>query len=155
MAEPKAESVRTKIDEETALIEINRFLDLKNVPQRKREDTFEQQIRDLAGLMMDGRFTFDFEKKRATFKLNVPLKQKEAGDIEKLEMRFFIGMQEAQMVLKNIGPSEVDQRSMALVAALSGNNPSVFKNAKNATGEQGLDIGDHNALYSYTLFFLA
>ena len=144
----------TKIDEETALLEINKFLDLKRVSDRKRVDTFEQQIKDLTGLMMDGRFTFDFERKRATFKLNAPLKAA-SGAIETLELRFYIGMQEVQNVLKNIGPSEVDARSMALAAALSGNNANAFRNSENAVGEKGLDISDHNALYAYTLFFLA
>lgn len=143
-----------KVDEETALLEINKFLDLKRVSERKRTETFEQQIKDLTGLMMDGRFTFDFERKRATFKLNAPLKV-QGGAIEKLELRFYIGMQEVQNVLKNIGPAEVDARSMALAAALSGNNVNVFRNTENTVGEKGLDISDHNALYAYTLFFLA
>jgi len=155
MADAKSSETMHKVDEETARLEVERFLDLKRVPDRKRKETFEQQIKDLIGLMIDGRLVFDFEKKRAAIKLLVPLEPRNSGKIETLSMRFYIGMQEAQNVLKNVEATNADARSLTLAAVLSGNSPDVLKNAVNELGEKGLDISDHNSLYAYTLFFLA
>lgn len=144
-----------KIDEETAQLEVKKFLDLKRVPARKRVEVFEQQVKDLANLISDGRLVMDFEKKRATYKLLVPLEPKNSGKIDSLNLRFFIGMQEAQNVLKNVESTNADVRSLHLAAALSGHSPDILKNAVNEVGEKGLDISDHNSLFAYTLFFLA
>ena len=143
------------IDEESAQAEVNKFLDLKRISPRKRSDTFDQQIKDLVGLMLDNRLTFDFDKKRARFILNSPLRQAEAGNLEHLDLRFYIGVQEANMVLKNIEAQDSSARSVALAAALSGQNPNALKNSLNDFGDKGLDMSDHNSLFAYTLFFLA
>jgi hypothetical protein len=153
--ENKESKATGKVDEETARLEVERFLDLKRVPDRKRKVTFEQQIKDLIGLMVDGRLAFDFESKRASIKLLVPLETKNSGRIEGLSMRFYIGMQEAQNVLKNVEASNADARSLTLAAVLSGHSPDILRNSVNEVGEKGLDISDHNSLFAYTLFFLA
>lgn len=144
-----------KVDHETAMLEVAKFLDLKRVPDIRRKDDFEGSIETLIGYVEQGRMKFDFEEKRATYKLMCPLKTKSGNVISELPMRFYMGAQESNLILKKIPNDDSGQRSMALVAALSANNVDILKSAKNEYGEDGLDLSDHNALFHYTTFFLA
>ena len=143
-----------KVDAETARLEVEKFLDLKRVPASKREGDFEGSIETLETLVTEGRMVFDFDKKRAIFKLLVPLEAKQSGNIKELSMRFFIGMQSAQNILKKIDAGDIYGRSLAMAAELSGINPSLLSNAKNDVEEYGLDISDANSLLFYITFFL-
>jgi len=144
-----------KVDTEAAELEVKKFLDLKRIPESKREQTFEQNIKDLIRLVESGALTFDFEKKRATYKLAVPLSPRESGKIESLSMRFFIGVNQAFNSFKDIEIGAVDERALAMVSALSNIPRQILKNAENELGDKGLDTGDHASLRSYALFFLA
>jgi hypothetical protein len=145
----------SKVDHETAMLEVTKFLDLKRVPDIRRKDDFEGSIEALIGYVEQGRMKFDFEENRATYKLMCSLKTKTGKVISELPMRFWMGAQESNLILKKIPNDDSGQRSMALVAALSANNVDILKSAKNEYEENGLDLSDHNALFHYTTFFLA
>ena len=144
-----------KVDNETATLEVTKFLDLKRVPEVRRKDDFEGSIKTLIGYVERGAMKFDFEAKRATYKLMCNLKTKSGKIISELPMRFYMGVPESNLVLKNIPNEDSSSRSLALVAALSSENVDILKSAENEYGEKGLDVSDHNALFHYTTFFLA
>lgn len=144
-----------KVDSETARLELVRFLDIKRISQRKREDLYDQSIKELEYAISEGMLTFDFEKKTATFKLLFPLTKKEGGKIEKLELRFSMGVSQAFNNLKNVDATDGDERSLNMIAALSGQSAAVLRLAQNAQGESGLDTSDFSLLRYFALFFLA
>lgn len=143
-----------KIDRESAQLEVKKFLDLKRVSKLKREKSFDGQISNLVDLMVDDRLTFDFEKKRARLKLAVPLDTKASGKVDSLNLRFYLGMQEGKNILSKVDASDGDARSLAIASALSGISPDILTSSMNELGEKGIDISDHNSLFSYTAFFL-
>ena len=144
-----------KVDAETARLEVKRFLDLKRVDDTRREGQFSSSIEALEALMCAGRLTFDFENKRATYKLIVPLTQAGGGPLTEIKLRFFLGVQESLNALKNIDVGDTLARSLVVAATLSGNPPAIFRSNKNEVGENGLDVSDNNSLVNYTSFFLA
>ena len=144
-----------KVDNETASLELGRFLDIKRISERKRKDLYEQSIKELEYAVSEGMLTFDFEKKTATFKLLFPLTRKEGAKIEKLELRFNMGVSQAFNNLKNVDASDGDERSLSMIAALSGHSAATLRLADNAQGEKGLDTSDFSLLRYYALFFLA
>ena len=144
-----------KVDSETASLELGRFLDIKRISERKRKDLYEQSIKELEYAVSEGLLVFDFEKKTATFKLLFPLTRKEGGKIEKLELRFNMGVSQAFNNLKNVDASDGDERSLSMIAALSGQSAAVLRLAKNEQGESGLDTSDFSLLRYFALFFLA
>ena len=149
----KEDKVRT-VDSETAGLEVKKFLDLKRVPEEKREKLFESNIANLVRAIQDGNLTFDFEKKRATYKLLFPLLKKDGGKIEKLEMRFHMGVTQAFSNMKGIEPDDINEKCLGMTAALSSLPIAVLKLAKNEFDESGLELADFNALRDYALFFL-
>lgn len=153
--ENSAQQVSKKVDAETARLEVERFLDFKRVPKTRREKDFEVNITALETMVMDGRMVFDFEKKRAIFKLLAPLEAKESGTIKELSMRFFIGMQAMQNALKKTDLGDIYGRSLAMAANLAGISDGILGSAKNEFGENGMDTGDVNSLIHYITFFLA
>jgi len=144
-----------KVDEEAAELEVKRFLDLKRISESKREHTFDQNIKDLIRLVQSGALKFDFEKKRASYRLQVPLVPKSSAMVESIEMRFFIGVNQAFNSLKDVEIGAVDERALCMVSALSGIPRNILKNSENELGDKGLDTSDHASLRSYALFFLA
>ena len=146
-----------KVDHETATLEVNKFLDLKHVPKENRtgEGDNAGNVKALVKLVEAGSLKFNFEKKRATYKLLTTIKPKTTPEITEVSMRFFMGAKQAFSIFNNIAVDDVHARSLALVAGLSGNNPDIFKAAENADGEDGMDLSDHNKLINYTIFFLA
>ena len=143
-----------KVDVLTAEAEVNRWLDLKRISPKKRKDVFEQNIKNLVSSISAGVISLDFEKKRATVNLQVPLTRKEGKDIETLELRFNMGIKQAFMHAKGVDADDVNERPLSMIAALCDMPLSILKNAKNKDGEEGLDIADFNALRDYALFFL-
>ena len=145
----------SKVDAETATLEVKTFLDLKRVPETKRKKDFDVNIEMLEGMVQDGRLRFDFEKKRAIYTLLSPLERKESGTLKELNMRFYIGMQAAANALKKVDAGDIYGRSLAMAANLAGVSPDTLINAKNDLGENGLDISDVNSILHYITFFLA
>lgn len=156
MADPKeVTKAASKVDSETAALEVEKFLDLKRVPDSKRKKDFDVNIEMLEGMVEDGRLRFDFEKKRAIYTLLSPLERKESGTLKELSMRFYIGMQAASNVLKKVDAGDIYGRSLAMAGDLAGVSPDILRNAKNDLGENGLDISDVNSILHYITFFLA
>ena len=144
-----------KVDEETARLEVKKFLDLRRVDEGRREGQFASAIAALEGFVSAGRFTFDFEAKRATYKLMFPLKESDGSMLTEIKMRFFLGTAESTNALKNVDLGDTLARSLVVAATLSGNPPAIFRSNENDAGEKGLEVSDNNALVNYTSFFLA
>lgn len=143
------------VDAETALAEVNRFLDLKRVSEAKREESFKANIKNLINSVEAGFLRFDFEKKRVIATLTVPLIRKKGPKITALELRFNIGVKQ---VLNNSRGKELEggnEHSIYMIAALCDIPETILENAENEEGEQGLAIADFNALRDYALLFLA
>ena len=143
------------VDSETAGQELKRFLDLKRIPERKRHDLYAQGVKELAFSVEEGSLIFDFEKKIATYFLLHPLTKKDGSKVEKLAMRFHMGVSQAQSHLNGVDPEDGNDRSLGILSALSGVSMQVLKIAENSLGESGLDTGDFSLLRYYALFFLA
>ena len=150
----EAEVTRVKVSPEVAETEVDRFLDIKRISPDKRTGTFEQQIKELTAMVVEGRLTFDFEKKRATYNLIHPLTTKMDKVITELSLQIFLGVQQGNMYLKNVDIGNVDAKTHAIVAGMAGHPVAVLTNAKNSTGENGMDMSDSNSLRSYIMFFL-
>lgn len=144
-----------KVDPVTAETEVYRFLDIKRIPQRKRDDLLDQNIKNLVYSVEAGFFRFDFEKKKAHVTLQVPLNKKAGGKIEKLELRFNMGVNQAFGAAKGTAPDDANERTLAMVSALTDMPIKLLQNAVNDDGEVGLDTADFNVMRDYALFFLA
>ena len=151
----KAEQKQRTVDSETARQEVERFLDLKRIPLKKRNELFKEGIKELTYAIEDGNMIFDFEKRTVTYFLLHPLMKKEGGTIDKLVMRMVIGVSQAIANSKEVDATDGNENSLAMVASLAGIAPATLRLAKNSLEETGLDTTDYTLLRYYALFFLA
>ena len=144
-----------KVDPVTAEDEVTKWLDLKRIPERKRKELLDANLSNLIYSVEAGFLSFDFEKKRATVKLQVPLLRKQGGSITMLDLRFNMGVNQAFNNSKGIAPDDSNERSLGMISALCDTPIKVLQNAENADGEVGLDLADFNVMRDYAIFFLA
>lgn len=144
-----------KVDPVTAEEEVKRWLDLKRIPERKRKEMLDANLNNLVYSVEAGFLSFDFEKKRAIVKLQVPLLRKQGSNIDKLELRFNMGVNQAFNNSKGIAPDDSNERTLGMISALCDTPIKVLQNADNTDGEVGLDLADFNVMRDYAIFFLA
>lgn len=142
------------VDAETAQNEVERFMDLKRLSDKKRE-TLKANIKGLMGSVEAGLIRFDFERKRTVATLTVPLNRKVGKQITELDMRFNMGVKVMLANTKGAGLEEGNEHSLYMLSSLCDIPVTILENAMNDEGEQGLAIADFNMLRDYALFFLA
>lgn len=152
--EGKSEEKKRTVDAETARLELERFLDLKRIPKRKRNDLYKEGIKELAYAVEEGNMIFDFDQKTVTYILLHPLTRKDGGTFNKLVMRMVLGVSQALANMKDVDTTDGDEKSLAMLATLAGVAPAILRLAKNSLGESGLDTTDYHLLRYYALFFL-
>lgn len=147
-------SMGSVVDAETARAEVERFMDLKRLSEKKRE-TLKANIKGLMGSVEAGLIRFDFERKRTVAILTVPLNRKVGKQITELDMRFNMGVKVMLATTKGAGLEEGNEHSLYMISSLCDIPVTILENAENEEGEQGLSTADFNILRDYALFFLA
>lgn len=111
----------SKVDNQTATMEITRWLDFKKVGEKKREDN-QQFIDSLIEAVENGSVTID-EKNNLVYTLPDPvLSDDDEPVLETLTFKPRITVKELNSKLKGVKTDDADGRILAYVSAITGEN---------------------------------
>lgn len=135
------------ISEEMAIAEMNKWLDHKNVSQRKRnKKETKQQIETLIDAICDGDLTLD-EDFNLVQTLRNPVKDKEGKQIvlETLTFKPRLLLEDVESHLMNVKSTNTIGMLAAYTAALTGKSSSLLKK---------IDTDDNKTAQAIVMFFL-
>lgn len=130
-----------KVDEQTAEKELNRWLEAKRVPARKREQN-DQVLTTLAGAIQDGRLIVT-DTGQITVKLLYPIGN--GGEIDRLDFSNRIKAKQVRKMKVNDDAFDTMGQVMAIAAAATNNSMKLL-------GE--LDNEDYSLIQSIAVFFM-
>ncbi len=135
---------KSKISEDQAKIELGKWLDIKKINQRKREDKVEF-AKEIIDSIMSGDTVID-EKGVITYKLLFPIQTKEGKEtIKSFEFQPRLLQRDARAALQGIKADDGDGRIVAYISALTGQAKAIIG---------GLDTVDHTFCQAIALYFL-
>ena len=138
------EKSKSKISEDQAKLELEKWLDIKKINQRKRDDK-EEFAKEIIDSIMSGEATID-EKGVITYNLLFPIKTKDDKvTISSFAFKPRLMQREAKAALQGIKADDGDGRIVAYISALTGQARAIIG---------GLDTIDHSFCQAVALYFL-
>lgn len=129
------------ISKEQAVIEIEKWLDYKQVSDKRRVDN-KAQIENLVSAIESGKLILD-DDNNLVYNLNFALGKNE--EVKQLTFKPRLTLNDKLIHLKNVSPSDFDGRLAGIAKALTGVNGALLNQ---------IDSEDEQILRDISLFFI-
>lgn len=142
-SEKSSETASKKlVNEATARLDVERWLDYKKVGDAKREDN-SAAIDGIVAGVMDGDLVISEQGHEITHALRFPIGN--SGAVKELTYKARLSIKERNKKLKGTKATDTGEYLVALIAALASDNKAVIEE---------LDTEDHNIAQNVALFFI-